>query len=445
MFCYRGTGSIDVAAVVTSLRSNKRDLAVSDDTPLEEVPLNESHVAKTLAWSMRRSTSPRLVVGAVCCLALSCIAATLAPAADSAPAPAHPSVTSTSMLHYPETPRGDQVDNYHGREVADPYRWLEDTDSAATARWVAAENDVARQYLDASTGHEWIERRLTELNDYPQFGIPSHKGGRYFFMQNTGLQDQDVLYTATSLDEEPRVLLDPNTFSADGTVALSGLKASDDGQLLAYGVSEAGSDWQTWRVRDVATTEDLEDELHWIKFSDVAWLPDASGFYYSRYDQPSGDEKLQAVNYYQKLYLHRIGTPQSDDVLVFDNPQEKQWGFSPTVSEDGRFLVINVWRGSDRENAVFYRRLDVPDATVVALADRFDADYEFVGNDGDTFWLRTDWRADNGQLIAVDLSHPEPQPLRTLASTSAGVLLGVSLVVSRFCVHYLLDTSSPIR
>jgi prolyl oligopeptidase len=396
---------------------------------------------------------------------LALILTSIAGGCDATTPPTAPSKTTTptntlpatphAKMPYPDTPRGDQVDTYHGHEVADPYRWLEDSESQATRRWVEAQNDVARAYLDAVPYRDWIARRLTELNDYPRQGIPSVKGVRYFFSKNSGLQNQSVLYTAESLDDEPRVLLDPNAFSDDGTVALSGIKASDDGRLLAYGVSEAGSDWQTWRFRDVESGDDLDDALRWVKFSDVAWLPNASGFYYSRYDKPTGESELQAANYFQKLYLHRIGTPQSDDLLVFKNPDEKEWGFSPKVSDDGRFLVINVWRGSDRKNAILYQRLDVsgadaagaevPNAEVLTLTDTFDAEYAFVGNDGDTFWLRTDWQADNGQLIAVDLAHTEPENRRTVIAESSDAVEGIELVGGRFFTHYLHDAHSAVR
>ena len=372
------------------------------------------------------------------------------PSVEPKSTPKLPAAMPITKMSYVPTPRGDQVDSYHGHEVADPYRWLEDADSDATENWVRAQNDVARTYLDSVPCRDWIVRRMTELTDHPHHGIPSVKGGQYFFTKNSGLQDQSVLYTAESLADKPRVLLDPNTFSNDGTVALSGLAASDDGQLLAYGVSEAGSDWQTWRVRDVTSGADLVDELRWVKFSDVAWLPDSSGFYYSRYDEPTDDEEFQAANYFQKLYLHRLGTPQSDDLLVFENPEEREWGFSPSVSDDGRFLVINVWRGADRKNAILYQRLDAPDAEehsaeVITLTDAFDAEYGFVGNDGNTFWLQTDWQADNGQLIAVDLDRPRREHWTTLIPESEDVVEGIGLVGGRFFVHYLHDAHTLVR
>ena len=239
-------------------------------------------------------------------------------------------------LKYPETKRGDVVENYHGTKIADPYRWLEDDNSAETKAWVEAQNKVTFGFLEQIPEREKIHARLTELWNYERFRVPYQEGGRYFFRRNSGLQNQSVLYVADALDAEPRVLLDPNTLSTDGTVALAGYRISDDGKLMAYGIAKAGSDWEEWHVRDVETGKDSEDRLEWVKFSGASWTKDGSGFYYSRFDAPKEGESLTGLNEFQKLYFHKLGTPQNDDALVYERRDHKDWGFHGEVTEDGR-------------------------------------------------------------------------------------------------------------
>ncbi len=216
---------------------------------------------------------------------------------------------------YPLSRQSEQVDNYHGSVIKDPYRWLEDPDSEETKNWIEAENKVTFAYLNEISAKGRIKQRLTKLWDYEKYGIPFKEGDNYFYFKNDGLQNQSVLYTLKTLDSQPQVLLDPNKLSADGTIALSGLSISDNGKLLAYGLSSSGSDWQEWKVRDVEAGEDLEDHLKWIKFSGASWTHDHQGFFYSRYDEPNEKTKFEDVNYYQKLYYHRLGTPLSKTLL----------------------------------------------------------------------------------------------------------------------------------
>ena len=215
-------------------------------------------------------------------------------------------------LNYPDSRKGEQVDNYHGTEVADPYRWLENPDSEETKTWVEAQNKVTFNYLEQIPARDDIKKRLTKLWDYEKYGVPFQEGDRYFYSKNDGLQNQSVLYTLKNLDDKPTVLLDPNKLSEDGTVALSGISISEDGKYLAYGISIAGSDWQEWKVRNIETGEDLKDNLKWIKFSGASWTNDSKGFFYSGYDEPNEKTKLEDVNYYQKLYYHQLGFSPSD-------------------------------------------------------------------------------------------------------------------------------------
>jgi len=347
-------------------------------------------------------------------------------------------------LAYPQTPTVDQTDDYHGTLVPDPYRWLEDTDSPETREWIKAQNELTFSFLENIPARARIRQRLTELWDYPRRQAPLKRGGRYFQLRNTGLQNQDVLYVMEALDAGPRVLLDPNALSEDGTVALVNWEVSKDGRLLAYAVSASGSDWLTWRVRDVTTGVDLPDVIEWSKFSGASWLPDASGFYYSRYDAPTPGEDYTGVNYHQKLYFHRLGEAQAQDALVYARPDHKEWGFNAEVSDDGRYLVVHVWEGTDVRNRLFYKDLQM-EGTFVELISELEAGYQFVGNDGPVFYFRTDLDAPRRRLIAIDTASPTRESWRTLIPESADVLESVKVVHNQFVALYLHDAHHQIK
>ena len=346
---------------------------------------------------------------------------------------------------YPAARRADQTDDYHGTTVADPYRWLEDPDSPETRAWIEAENALTFDFLAQIPAREAIKKRLTTLWDYERFGMPYLQGGRYFYGRNDGLQPQSVLYVAETLNGDPRVLLDPNTLSADGTVALAGYAISEDGKYMAYGLAAAGSDWNEWRVRDVDTGMDLADHLRWIKFSGASWAKDGSGFYYSRYDAPAEGEELQQANYYQKLFFHTLGQPQESDTLIYERPDEKEWSFGGYVSEDGAYLLISVRQGTERKNRLYYKPLAGPDAPVVALLDGFDAAYGFLGREGTEFWLQTDNDAPRGRVIAVDLADPDPAKWREVIPEAEETLQDISLTGDRFFATYLKDAHTQIK
>src|SRR5438874_10094104 len=308
---------------------------------------------------------------------------------------------------YPQAPKGSQVDNYFGTKVADPYRDLENVDADATRKWIEAENKLTFDYLAAIPERKKINEKLTALWNYEKFTVPFHEGGRYFFSKNTGLQNQNVVFTSEKLPGEGKALIDPNTLSKDGTIALSGIDITDDGKLMAYGLAVAGSDWQEWKVRDIATGKDLSDDVQWVKFSQGSWKKDGSGFFYSRYDAPASAEQLKQANYFHKLYFHKLGTPQSDDPLVYERKEHKDWNFNGEVSEDGRFLIIYVSQGTDPKNRIFYMDLQKPDATVVELLNKQDAHYGFLGCEGNVFWFRTDLGAPNARIVAIDISKPD--------------------------------------
>ena len=353
--------------------------------------------------------------------------------------------SSRAGLAYPVTRTTNQVDIYHGIAVADPYRWLEDDNSPETKAWVTAQNRLTFGYLKTIPQRDAIRKRMKRLWSFERFGVPFKEGGQYFYTHNDGLQNQAVLYTLPSLDAKPRILLDPNRFSRDGTVALSGMSVSHDGNYLAYGISVAGSDWEEWKIRDVRTGRDTGDDLKWVKDSGASWTRDGSGVYYSRFDAPTEATKLTAANYFQKLYFHRLGTPQSADKLVYHRDDHKDWGFAGDVTEDGHYLIISVWQGTDRKNRVYYLDLTQPDGKVVELLDDFDAQYEFIDNDGPLFWFRTDLDAPRGRIIAVDLTKPGRANWREIVPQSAETLAGANLVNDSFVCTYLKDAHSQVR
>jgi prolyl oligopeptidase len=353
-------------------------------------------------------------------------------------------MTEQNTFDYPETARDDTVDTLHGIEVPDPYRWLEEIDSEQTQAWIAEQNRLTFDYLSQIPARSRIAARIAELWNYEKYTPPFKRGGRYFFTRNDGLQNQSVLYWMESLGGEPRVLLDPNLLSADGTVALTSYAVSDDGKLLAYGLSSAGSDWQEWRVREVDSGRDLDDHLEWVKFSEASWTPDNQGFYYSRYDEPEEGTEYKGANYYHKLYYHRIGTPQAADELVYERPDQKEWGFGGHVTEDGRYLLIYVWIGTHRENGIFYQDLKAENGPVVELLAEFDALYDIVGNDGPVLYCLTDLDAPMSRVIAIDVTQPDRANWREVIAESEDALETVNLIGERFVATYLHDAHSRV-
>jgi len=345
---------------------------------------------------------------------------------------------------YPVAKKVDQIDDYHGVKVADPYRWLENLDSAETRAWVEAENKLTFDFLNAIPVRAQIKERLTKLWNYEKFGVPFKEGDRYFYSRNSGLQNQSVLYTVNALDAAPKEVLDPNTLSSDGTVAVSGMQVSRDGKLLAYSLSASGSDWQEWKVRDVESGKDLSDDLQWVKFSSVSWTKDGSGFFYSRYDQPDSDS-LKQTNYFQKVYFHKIGASQADDILVYERPDQKDWLFGGSVTEDGRYLLITIFQGTDTRNRVYYKDLTAKDGPVIKLLDEFDAAYSFVGNDETKFWFQTDSKSPRGKIVEIDVTKAQRSNWKELIPETKEALQTVSLVNHQFVLNYLKDAYTQVR
>lgn len=348
----------------------------------------------------------------------------------------------TSTPPYPNSSKGTVTDDYHGVTIADPYRWLEDPNSAETKAWAEAQNTLTHNLLDSYPGRDKIASTLSKIINFERFSSPEKVGIYYFYGRNTGLQNQSVLYVTDKLGDTGRVLLDPNTLSKDGTVALSGTEVSPNGKYLAYSVSRGGSDWQEWYVREVKTGRDLGDHIQWSKFSGASWAKDGSGFYYSAYEAPKAGQTLTGGNYFQKIYFHKLGAKK--DQLVYERKNQKDWGFGAYATEDGRYLVISVSKGTGTESQIFIKDLRNPRANVQEILKGFDASYQYLGNDGPTFYFITDKGAPTKKIIALDINNPRPGKWRTVVAPKKETITSASLLGNRFFVTYLKDAVSVV-
>ncbi|HWZ28585.1 MAG TPA: prolyl oligopeptidase family serine peptidase [Gemmatimonadales bacterium] len=363
--------------------------------------------------------------------------------------PPNPTSPGAPPFHYPPTRKSGQVDDYHGTRVEDPYRWLEEVESPETRSWVEAQNAITFGFLEGIPARQSIHRRLTELWNYERFGVPALKGGSWFYFRNDGLQNQAVLYRSDALDGPPVTLLDPNLLSTDGTTALGVTAVSEDGRLLAYSVSESGSDWNEIRLREVQSGRDLADRLQWVKFSSIAWTHDGAGFFYSRYPVPGGADPLLEVNKNHKLYYHRVGNAQDQDLLIFERPDQPDWGVAADVSDDGRYLVLSIWLGTDRRNRLYYVDLGDPlapklTAPVVPLLDAFDAAWGFLGNDASVFYLVTDKDAPRRKVLRMDTRAPDREP-GLIIPEQADVLESAHLIQDVVVAGYLHHAHARVR
>ena len=349
---------------------------------------------------------------------------------------------------YPETRKVEQTDIHHGTKVADPYRWLEDDNSAETKEWVKTQNALTDKHLAALPQRVPTKRLCTELYDFEKFGTPFREGGRYFYTRNDGLQQQDVLYSVKNLVDAPKVVLDPNTLSKDGTIALTGTTVSRDGKYLAYGIAGAGSDWQEWKVRDLSTGKETADHIKWVKFSTAEWTADSKGFFYSRYDAPKSGEALTGTNYFQKLYYHRLGNEQARDELVHEDSLDKERGFGASVTDDGKYLLIRVWKGTANKNGLMFLPLKnggYAGGTPTKLTMAFDAEYSAVGANGNTLWIRTDAGAARGKIVAIDLRRPERANWNTIVEEQRETLSAATAAGGHLFAQYLKDAASLVR
>ncbi len=342
------------------------------------------------------------------------------------------------MMDYPETKKVDVIDTYFGVEVADPYRWLEDDRSEETAAWVKAQNEVTFHYLSQIPYRDAIQKRLKELWDYPRYGTPFKEGNYYFFFKNEGMQNQSVLYVQEGVDGDPRILLNPNDLCEDGTVSVTTVRVCNNARYLAYGISRGGSDWNEFYVLDIVNGTHLEDHLKWIKFSRIAWH--GNGFYYSRYDAPEGSE-LSVKNEYHKVYYHKIGTPQHEDILIFENKEYPLRNFSAFVTKDESFLCIYESE-TTQGNSLYVKNLNVPNADFVKVADGFEYNHSVVGEIDGKLLLYTNRNAPMYKLVLVDPEKPDMKYWNEIIPEKDYVLRSASLAGDKIIVHYLKDASS---
>lgn len=343
---------------------------------------------------------------------------------------------------YPETQKSDVVFTYFGEEVPDPYQWLENDTSAETEAWVKAQNEVTFNYLNSITFRDEIRNRLEKIWDYPKSSAPYHVGDYYFYYKNDGLQNQSVLYLKESLEDEGSVLLDPNTLSDDGTVALAGTSVSNDGKYLAYGISRSGSDWKEYFVRNIETGEDLSDHIQWIKFSGVAWY--GNGFFYSRFPEPKDGAELSGMNLNNKIYYHKIGDDQSKDQLIYEDPANNAWSFSPGVTEDEKYLIISVSE-STSGNALYVKSLEKKDAEIQKIVTSFNHDFWVLDHCNGKLYVMTNYEAPKYKLVAIDLNNPSPENWEDVIGEMDYVLRSVSPIGGKLIANYMKDAHSVIK
>jgi len=345
---------------------------------------------------------------------------------------------------YPPARRGDQVDDYYGIKVTDPYRWMEDPDAPETTTWVDKQIELTNSYLSDIPMREVFANRLKKLWSYERASAPFEYGNREFFYKNSGLQNHSVLYVIDQPGAEPHVLIDPNTFSEDGTVSMANASISEDGNLVAYGVSASGSDWIEIRVRDIETGADLSDHLKWIKWSAASWKADNSGFYYGRLEEPDSSTAAATSN---KVYFHKLGTNQSEDVLIYQPPEKQDWLCSAFETEDQRYLVIQIFTSSSGNNRVYVK--DLQTQRFIHLLDKEDAHWSMIDNDGSLFWFHTDLDAPRGRIVSIDVSkstveHLELKEVIPQPNDAHTILEYASTVGNRFIVSFSQDVHSKI-
>jgi len=358
------------------------------------------------------------------------------------PPPEAASSEANSANSYPDGLRGEQVDTYHGVSVPDPYRWLEDPDSEPTRAWIDAENQLTRATLDAVPERSQIRDRVAELWKRERWSVPMVRGGRTLYRYNDGSMNQSVLMMAEQPGAPGKRILDPNTFSEDGTTSLSETRVSPDGKHLAYSISEGGSDWRTYKVLDLESGEPTEDVLKWAKFSRAAWKADGSGFFYSRYPEPEG--KTEA-NHFQKIYFHALSTPQSADVLVYDNPEQPDWGFTPQVTDDGRWLVIHIGVGTEEKSRIHLIDLEDPKSDPVKILDDFDADYRFITSREHRFYFFTTKDAPKGRVVSIDVRKDGPEAWSEIVGEGEDVIESTAIIGDRLVVGTLHDASARLH
>jgi len=348
----------------------------------------------------------------------------------------HSALYSQEEIKYPETKKNGQVDDYFGTMVADPYRWLEETDSPETKEWIDKENKVTSDYLSRIPFRDKIKQRLTEIWDYPKYSAPFKAGEYYFFYKNDGLQNQSILYIQKGLEGEPSVFLDPNKFSEDGTIALSGTQVSNNDKYLAYTVSKSGSDWEEIYVKEIGTGKTLSDHIKWVKFSGAGWFKD--GFFYGRFDEPVNENELTSKNEFQKVYYHVLGTEQSDDKLVHEDKTNAGRDAGIWASEDEKYLFMWIGEKGKKGNCLYFKHASKPESDFKPIEEDLDNTYWTIDNTGSMLYMLTNKNAPNYKIVTVDLDNPGA-PWKTILAEKEFDLRSARIVGGKLIATYLKD------
>jgi prolyl oligopeptidase len=351
--------------------------------------------------------------------------------------------TLKKKIIYPNSKKLDIKENYHGNIIHDPYRWLEDPHSEETKKWVDEQNIITRNYIDSSKIKEKFKNRLTELWNYPKYSAPMKEGDRYFFYKNDGLQNQAVLYMQKELNGKTIEILDPNKLSSDGTAAISTQYFNKEGTLLAYGVSQSGSDRQVVKIRNVDTGKDFDEVLQWCKFSGIAWKNDSSGFYYNRFPE-TGTVPTEDLNNYSKIYWHKLGTPQTEDKLIYEDKVNKELGFFPFISEDGKYLFIHTYKGTASENTLMYREVESNEPFKKIITEP-DASYEYIDNEKNYIYIKTTYNSPKGRIIKIDLNNLDKKNWQEILPEQLDVIDSVRLIGGKFVISYMKNAYHVLK
>jgi prolyl oligopeptidase len=342
-----------------------------------------------------------------------------------------------------KTRKDNIIEDYHGTKVADPYRWLEDPFSDESKQWMEAQNKQTFDFIRSHPEKGRIKARLKEIINFEKYTVPVKRNNRYFFFKNDGLQNQPVAYMMEGLNGEPKVVIDPNKLSEDGTTSIGSWSFNEDGSYMAVALSKSGSDNQEVHVLETDTGKMLDDTIKWCRFTSLPWKKDGSGFFYSRYPKP-GTVPDEDLGNYCKVYFHKLGTKQEDDELIYERPDDKELGFHPIVSEDGRFLLIYVYHGTDNENRFYYMDLEKGDG-IVKFLDKADAAYEFIGNDGNTFYFNTNLDSPKYKVIAIDINRPERENWLDIVPESDDTIEFGVIINGHLLLAYLHNAYNVIK
>ena len=348
---------------------------------------------------------------------------------------------SQSKINYPKTAKEVVVDSYFGIQVKEPYRWLENDTSAATSAWVKAQNKVTQDYLGKISFRADLKKRMTALNNYAKYSAPFKKNGRYFYYKNNGLQNQSALYRQKTMTSEPELLLDPNTFSTDGTVALANIAFSKDGKYLGYSIARSGSDWNEIFVLDMETRQLLTDHIKWSKSSGISWQ--GNGFYYSAFDAPIAGKEYSSKNEYEKVYFHTVGQNQSQDKLIYEDKQHALRECYASLTDDEKFLFISITE-TTTGNGLLMKDLTDPNATFVELAPGFENDYSVIDNVNGKLFVLTNWKAPKNRLMEVDPANPERKNWKEIIPETENVLESASIIDGKIIANYMKDASNHL-